>query len=222
MKGRVQRELLSLMVSRPVPCEIVDLVHATHPPESNLSEETDGIVCLNENTDIDAERQRRCLIVEVGGLLRQVRTRCDQGDVGLVDEAQADQRLAVAAHLGVDVAVLTHAEIEREALVIRVLAVQVGRTDLTHGGEIGVERLEREGRADFRIAVQHVAAAKAKVEPGAVDVFVTVLRNDRRHVVQCADGARVDVAADAVVPAEAEVDAPGHLGVRVSGLGVRG
>ena len=60
----------------------------------------------------------------------------------------------------------------------------------------------------FRHVVEHVAAAEPEVQAGAVDVFVAVLQDDDRLVVDAADAARVDVAADAVVPPDPEIHAP--------------
>jgi hypothetical protein len=104
--------------------------------------------------------------------------------------------------------VLPEAHVHGEGLVVVVLRVQVGAGHFTNRRQIGVERLEGERDPNFRSRVHHVAAAEAKVQAGAVDVLVGVLRDDRRQPVDGSDAARVDVAADAVVESRPDIYAP--------------
>src|SRR6185295_6369468 len=73
---------------------------------------------------------------------------------------------------------------------------------------------EREGCSELGIGAEHVAAAKPEMKTGAVHVFVGVLQDNDSLASKGADAARVDVAADVVVPADADLDAPRVVGGR--------
>src|SRR6185436_612788 len=61
-----------------------------------------------------------------------------------------------------------------------------------------------------------IAAAETQMEAGAIDVVVAVAGDHDDLVVDLSVTARVDVAADAVVPADADLRAPS--GLRLGGL----
>ena len=131
-----------------------------------------------------------------------------------------------ALHFGVSVHVAAKSHVHPEALIVGVLPVEPGGADVAERRQVGVERLEREGDSHLGDVVDHVAAAEPEVEAGAIDIFVRVLQDHDRLVVDPADPARVDVAADAVVQAECRhprstaSHRPDRV-VRLGGLGSR-
>src|SRR5262245_1220263 len=167
---------------------------------------------LEDHAAAERPRERAGRIVEVGVVEDEVGLRGGELHVDPVDERDADRRFAERAEVALgERKVPAHAEIEPDALVVRVLTVQVRRPDVAEPDQVGVRRLVGERAAQLGALVQQEAGAAAQLDAGAVDLAVRV-RQDRGGLsLQHADRARVDVAVDAAVDADADVDAPARL-----------
>src|SRR6185436_12181916 len=97
-------------------------------------------------------------------------------------------------------------KVEAYRLVIRILPVETRGPDVAKPNEIGISRLIREHSAQLGLLVQDVAPAELEVQARAVHITVRV-RQDRRGLpLQAANRAGIDVAIDADVEPDAEVE----------------
>src|SRR5215204_7588366 len=131
--------------------EVVDLRHPAHPAETQLRVYPDSRSGIDQHASVRTEGERGRLVVEVGGLADEVHARRHQRQVGLVDEPDPDRALSIRPEFAGRIAVTAEPDVQPECLIVRVLAVQVRRSDIAHRGhEISIQRLEREGCTNLR------------------------------------------------------------------------